>query len=73
MTIMTKKQEEPTVVSSSCLDLFLYKLFDQRIDILIALAIDRVPVNILWSVMSVLNMTAEKQNSEYGFCGKLPV
>ena len=65
MSIMTKKQEEPTDVSSSCMDLFLYKFFDQRIDVLVTLAIDRVPVNILRSVMSVLNMTAEKQNAEH--------
>ena len=53
--------------------LFFYKLFNERINILIAFAVDGVPVDVLRKTVSVLNVTAEKQYAKNGFCGKLPM
>ena len=52
--------------------LFLYKLLDEGVNILAALAVDGVPVDVLRKMVSVLNVTAEKQYAKNGFCGKFP-
>ena len=55
------------------MELFLHKFLDEGVNILAALAVDGVPVDVLRKTVSVLNVTAEKQYAKNGFCGKLPM
>jgi hypothetical protein len=53
--------------------LALDEITNQMVDILVALTPDGVPVHIVSSVRTILNLCSQNQRTEQGLCRKLPV